>query len=241
MAPQKKVRKGKKKWCEVLASKEFNNAVIGESYVYDPEDLMGTKAKANLMTLTNDIKKQSMSIVFKVTEVKEGKVLTQPLGYYILPTMIKRIVRRGRDKVEDSFLVKTKDGKYARIKPMVITTNNCERRTQSSLRKKVRIVLRKYATQRMFNEIIMDIVNQSIQKTIKSECKLLYPLRNVTIRTFEEVHLRHEVEIPIDSDDIIVRDEEVIEEEENVVTSAPEESAEEEEPQEDAKEEKKEE
>ncbi len=64
--------KGKKKWYSIVAPARFDNKPLGDSLVYEPEELIGKRVKVNLMNLTGEIKKQNMSIKFKVTEIKDA-------------------------------------------------------------------------------------------------------------------------------------------------------------------------
>ena len=49
----------KKEWYPILAPKIFQNTVLGETYVYEPEQMVGKGITKNLMNLTNDVKRQN--------------------------------------------------------------------------------------------------------------------------------------------------------------------------------------
>ena len=44
----KSQKKGKKVWIKIMAPAEFNGIELGESYVYEPESLIGKKLDVNL-------------------------------------------------------------------------------------------------------------------------------------------------------------------------------------------------
>ena len=60
----------KKKWYPIVAQGEFEKTKLGESFVHAAKDLMGKHLTLNLMALTNDPKKQGVSLTFKVVRVE---------------------------------------------------------------------------------------------------------------------------------------------------------------------------
>ena len=104
-----KTQEIKKYWTSVLATPEFNNAEIGEVTYSDIKTLQGRVLKTNLYLLINDSRKQNSEISFKITS-SDGKISkTEIYGYKILNAYIKKVMRNGRDKVDDSFICETKD------------------------------------------------------------------------------------------------------------------------------------
>ena len=67
---QEILKKKKKKWYSVTASNDFRNAVLGESYVEDINILKGRMFKVNLMSITNDFKKQNINAGFLVDTIQ---------------------------------------------------------------------------------------------------------------------------------------------------------------------------
>ena len=114
------LKKKKKTWISILAPKEFNEMEIGETLISDPQEAINKHIAVSLMAITNDIKKQSVRVVFKITEIKENKALTEIIGYEIIDAYLKRITKRAKSKVEDSYDVITKDDVKVRIKPVIM-------------------------------------------------------------------------------------------------------------------------
>ncbi|MFH0752928.1 MAG: hypothetical protein V1914_05045 [archaeon] len=182
---KKTLVKKKKKWYTILAPKEMNQVIIGETPASDISLLQGRVVKANLMNLTNDMKKQSMVASFKVKSVKESTAETEFTGYVIMPSHVKRLVKRSKDKVGDSFKCETKDGKKIVIKPLLLIKNKLQRNVLSSLRMTARDVLTKEAKNKTFSELASAIFNKDIQKTTKQALKKVYPVTMVEIRALE--------------------------------------------------------
>src|SRR3989344_1941834 len=67
-------KKVKKRWIPMVASKEFDHVVLGETYVDDPEKAVGKVVRVNLMSLTNDPKKQSKTVLMVKAKSHHSKL-----------------------------------------------------------------------------------------------------------------------------------------------------------------------
>ncbi len=192
----------KKKWFPIHAPAYFNEQLLGETYVAESSLVHGKYLTANLSTLAKSMRKQSMNVHFRVTEVKEGKAETEIIGYSLINSALKRLVRRGRDKITDSFLSKTKDKKIIRIKPLIITMNKGTKSLQTAIRLLARKTIREHVFSKDAVDVFADIIDGKIQKQIKHAVKELAPIKSVDIRIarFEE------------NTDIIVTDKDVVSE-----------------------------
>lgn len=172
----------KKKWYQILAPKEFNEAIIGETPSLDPRLLIDKVVTVNLMDLTRDIKKQNINMRFKVTGLKENKAQTEVIGYQTINTFIKRIIRKGRDNIHDSFVCKTSDEKSVRLKPLMITVNKTKGVVINSLIKALRVNLTEYVKKITYKELVNDLVSHNLQSSLKNSLKKIYPLRSLEIK-----------------------------------------------------------
>ena len=154
MPTAEEIKKKKKKWYPIFASQEFKQAEIGETTSSSPESLINRTIEVNLMQLTNDIKKQNSIIVFKITEVKDDKALTEIIKLYLTPSAIKRLMFRDKNKIEDSFTAKTKYNIKFRIKPILITKAKTNRPILALLRKTTQEIVTKEASTKTFSEVI---------------------------------------------------------------------------------------
>ena len=177
-----KASKVKKKWYQILAPKEFNESLIGETLSFDPRLLINKVVTVNLMSLTRDIKKQNIIMRFKVIGLSENKAQTEVLGYHIIPTFLKRIIRRGRDNLHDSFVCKTSDEKNVRLKPLIITVNKTKGAVINSLMKALRNELKEYVRKITYKELVHELVSHKLQSNLKSSLRKIYPLRSFEIK-----------------------------------------------------------
>ena len=172
----KEVRKKKKKWIALVAPREFNNLEIGESLCSEPKELIGKVVAVNLSSLISDPRKQNIRIRFRVNDVKEEKATTEIIGYEILPAYIKRVVRRGRGKIEDSFICESKDKVRMRIKPLILTKNKTKKSILSTLRKMTREFFIKNLENVNYSEVIRALIANKFQREIKNYLKKVYPI-----------------------------------------------------------------
>ena len=172
----------KKKWFPIFAPQQFQGMSLGETYVAESTLMADKFITVNLSTLTRSMRKQNVNIHFKVDKVEDGKASTTIIGYSLINAAMKRLVRRGRDKITDSFLVKTKNKKVMRIKPILITLNKGTKSTQSAVRLEARRVIREHVFTKNIEETFSDIIDAKLQKMVKEACQKIYPLKTVEFR-----------------------------------------------------------
>jgi len=184
MAEAKKIvgKIKRKVWFEIISPKLFKNASIGETLVTDKEQLIGKEISSSLANLTGDIKRQSTVIKFKVTEIKDNKAIADIIGYFILPTHIRRMMRKGRQKVDHSFVCKTKDDSIVRVKFVLITKSFTKRKVLAGLRKTGEDILVSAIKDLTYSNLISDVVAYKIQRALKDHLKKIFPLKICEIR-----------------------------------------------------------
>jgi len=177
-----KLKKRKKNWYTIVAQKVLNNAPLGETYVYNKENITGKTLKLNLSTFTNDMRRQNMDINFQITAFADNKATTTITGLALTQSYKKRLVRRGRDKVDDSFLVKSKDGKVLRVKPLMITNSRTSKAVISRIRLEARSILAKHVKSKDCEEFFHEVMMVKLQKEMKEALSKIYPLKQFEIR-----------------------------------------------------------
>ncbi|MFP4403045.1 MAG: hypothetical protein ACLFPJ_01690 [Candidatus Woesearchaeota archaeon] len=172
----------KKKWVKIVSPKDFGNVVLGESLVMKPETLVGKTIEVSLMSLKRDVKKQNVNVKFLITNFTNNQANTKLLSFKMIPSFIKRMIRRSKDRIDLSFVCQTKDNLTIRIKPLLITMNNTSNSVLTTLRKKAEFLITQYVKKNDYNKVMDDIINYRIQKELKKQLKTIYPLRLVEIR-----------------------------------------------------------
>ncbi len=182
---REEIKKKRKKWVSIV-SREFNNMTIGESLVTEPGELIGKKIRVNLMSITNDPKKQSVNVVFKIKEIKGEQVVAELIGYETNQAHVKRLVRKACTKIDDSFVLDGKDGKY-RIKPIIITRHKIQKRMITEMRKIMREVIGASIKDSEKWQIFLAAISNKMQMEIKNSLKRISPIGISEIRVLERV------------------------------------------------------
>ena len=177
----------KKRWHQILAPKMFNEFIVGETLALNPETLIGKKLKVNLMNITRNAKNQNIDVTLKITQVVDGKAKTELCSYELLPASIKRMVRRGRDRVDQSFLIETTDNKKLNIKTFMLTRSNTTKKRSSALVKNAAALITKTAKSKNYDMFIMDIISHKLQRDIRDNLNKIYPLRTFEIKKVQMI------------------------------------------------------
>lgn len=177
----------KKRWIRILASKLFNNQPIGESFVSEPNDLVGRCVSVSLMILTGDPQRQASVAKFKIIGVENDVVNTEFLGYALLPSATKKLMRRAREKVDDSFLLETADKKIVRVKPYVVTRGRTTGGVMATMRKLTRAYLARAISKLTFEQLVAEVFGKRLQHGLGQVLRKLYPIGACEIRDFKLV------------------------------------------------------
>jgi len=191
MVKQKIMRK---EWYPIFAPRVFNNAFLGETHVYESRQMMGKGLTINLMNLTNDAKRQNININFEVVDVQNGKGLTNVIGYNMVQSSIKRLIRRNIEKVDMSFFCKTSDNKDLQVKPILITRSATKGSVVARIRRTVQDFIVKYVGSVSYDNLVNDLVNHKLQSLLKKDINKIYPLRICEIRSMEVIDLEKKKE-----------------------------------------------
>ncbi|MFH1440143.1 MAG: hypothetical protein ABIG89_06240 [Candidatus Woesearchaeota archaeon] len=172
----------KKKWFQIIGEKVYDNAVLGETPIEDTSKIIGRTINVNLMSVTGDMKKQNTSLVYKIHSFKDNKFYALPIGYKISSSYIKRIVRRGKNRIDDSFVVKTKDNKIIRIKMVLLTRNLTCRSARSLAKNMLQHEAADIAGKLDFYQFMNDILNKRFQIKLSALLSKVYPIRQIEIK-----------------------------------------------------------
>ena len=183
-----KIKKKKKKiWYTVVASKEFNNAVIGEIPGYDPNSVVGKFVSINLMTLVGDPKKQSVNVKFEISNVSEKKAFTEMVSYGLSTSYVKRMVRKAKSKLDDSFILESKDKVKFVVKPFIVTRNKVQKGVLTAIRKEVRSLLEKDVKEKSFSVFINEVFTGKLRKEVKKKLNKIYPISVFELRMIKRL------------------------------------------------------
>jgi len=181
-AAQDSKKAKKKKWFPIIAPESFQSKIIGEVLLEDASVLMNRSVKVNMMQLMGDMKKQNVNVMFRVNDVKDGKAFTQAVKFEVSAFSLKRLAKREKDKLSDSFVIKTADGKLVRLKSVMITNAMTNGAVLATLIKTCRAVCKELINKIKFEQLIIDLVTYKFQKEVRESLHKVYPLRNFDIK-----------------------------------------------------------
>lgn len=146
------------------------------------ESLNGRVVK---LDLTRSLKGKSLELRFRVI-YNDGKLSGEPMSIELAGSYVRRMMRKGTDYVEDSFIAECKDVK-AVVKPFMITRNRVSRAIRNQLRKETKKHLEAYFKNRDAKELLTEIMTNKMQRDLSFKLKKVYPLALCEIRVFKIV------------------------------------------------------
>jgi small subunit ribosomal protein S3Ae len=172
----------KKRWVQILAPKMFNEVSMGETYITAPQDAVGRNISVSVMILTGEPGKQYISAGFDIVDAVGEKLHTAIRSYKILPSALRKLVRRNKDKFEDSFVCETADKKLMRLKPFVVTRNKTTGSRMAALRKATRERTAQLVAPLTAEQVFSEIIGGKIQKGIFDIVRKTNPVGAVEFR-----------------------------------------------------------
>jgi len=174
-----------KKWWPVFAPKYLNSKKIGETPASEIENIIGRKIDVSLAVVTDDIRKQNINSKFKIIGIEGNNAISELVKYEISPASIKRHIKKGRARIDDSFICKTADNKNIIIKPFIVTKSNINRSQETAIRKITKTTINEAVSSMSYQQFVQDLISQKIQKTILNAIKKIAPPKVCEIRVME--------------------------------------------------------
>jgi len=175
-----KVRK--KHWFPVISPKNFGERVLGEMHLHEAGDMEGRKITTNLMNLSGNVRHQNVNVTFLINKVDDNKGFAEPFGYKLVSSTIRRLIKRRKNRIDDSFTLKTKDGVMVRIKPLLITRSRTNKSVVTRIRRETRNFLMREMSKLTFMDFFEHLVAHRLQNSLKGYIKKIHPLGICEIR-----------------------------------------------------------
>ncbi len=157
--------------------------IIGKQTQMQAYELAELDNKFLKYDLTRMLKGKSMMLTLKV-KIENGEAIASPKKIMLLPYFLRRMVRKGTNYVEDSFVTECQDTKII-IKPFLITRRKVSRAVRNVLRKKAKEELTNYVKDKTAEELFDEVLKNQIQRPLSQKLKKIYPLSLCEIRVLE--------------------------------------------------------
>lgn len=175
----------KKRWVTIKATGPYEGRTIGETYVSNPEDKIGEKLTISHAAMTGEYNRQNLQLKFVINKVHEGTLYASFMGARMLQTTLKKLVRKNKDKLDLSFVVKTKDNEPVRVKVLCTTRNHTTGVVITKLVKRIIYKTHKACEELTFDQFSRNVLSRSFQKEMQIYLKKTYPIAVCEVRSFE--------------------------------------------------------
>jgi small subunit ribosomal protein S3Ae len=165
----------------------FDRAKIGETLSDDPQKLIGRIIEVTAQDLTGDFTKIHIKLHFRIEEIREKEAHTSFLKQDLTSDYVRRMARRKRTRIEETFVVTTRDKIELRIRPVAITEQRIQSSNQSSLRKTLGEELTKMASESLLQDFIKNLISGQLSKRLVQACKHINLINRIEIRKTENV------------------------------------------------------
>ncbi|MBI2079340.1 hypothetical protein HYT84_01125 [Candidatus Micrarchaeota archaeon] len=192
---QKKTRvvdkwKGKS-WYNVVTPAIFQAKEIAEIVSGDEKNLVNRIVKASLFEVIGGSSQNAVftMLKFRITDLKGKTANTKLIGYEILPTYLKTIIRRNRSLIQLSVPIVTKEDQKVYIKVICVTGSKVSQNTKKNLRNAVFEETKKGAEGAIYEQLMQDIIYGKFVSRLFNRLKQITPIKRVEIRKTELVEL----------------------------------------------------
>jgi ribosomal protein S3AE len=185
----------KKRWFKVVSPKLFNERAVGEIPSTEVKLIVGRTINANLATLTDDMKKQNVEVSLLIDNAEGDKAKTKMIGLVLLPTSIKRLVRKGKTRIDQTVRAITSDDQIVTFKLIFITITIVKGGVFSGLQAETKKFLIKKTAGLSYDALCEQIVSENLQSELRAKLAKIYPLRICEIREFKLERLLKAVEL----------------------------------------------
>lgn len=187
-----------KKWFPIMAPKVLRGAFIGETPAASIENAFGRNVNISLAAVTGDFKRQNVNVTFEITGADDGKLQTIITKIEMVPSHIRRCVKKGKVRIDDSFICKTSDNVQLRIKPFFVTMNKVKGSRKTLLVKLARTTFRDMIGKIPYDKFLEDTFSTRLQKEMKGVLKKVAPLKSCEIRMAELIKEKKPAKKPED-------------------------------------------
>ena len=182
-----KIKIKKKIWCKIVAPKSFGSKEIGESYVTKAEDTLNRNMTISLRELTCSMRDQNVKVKLLLSELDGQQIKTKTVGYGVVANFVKKLVRKRTSRLDDVYILRTKDGQAVQLKTLIVTYNRINRSMGLVLRSKLKAMITEELVKGNFDEFVSKVVGIKIQSAAKRAINKMYPVKEVLIRGMELV------------------------------------------------------
>lgn len=183
MAKKKTVKKQKvkkKKWFEIALPALLKGGVFAEGFAETPEKMIGRTIKASLADVLKTTGKRHMTVELVVTSVKTSTAHTSIKSIIVSEPYLYRKTRKNT-KVSAKFVGPTSDGYNVDVRLAAIGDGHALTNAKKEIRKILTDFIEKRVKKTKKDALIMDLINNSMQKAVKKQLHKIHPMRSIEL------------------------------------------------------------
>jgi ribosomal protein S3AE len=104
------------------------------------------------------------------------------------PSILKRLIRKNKRKIDDSFIATTNDGTLVKVKPMILTNYIVPKDVRRSIRLLTRYYILDLVAKGNYDDFINAILSTDIQRALKAKLDKVSPISVVLVRAFNKIY-----------------------------------------------------
>ena len=170
----------KKSWYTIFSSKEFAAKEIGTTVAEKPENIVGRTVKISVRDLAGQARRQHVSIIFKIDEVKGNKAYSKAVGHAILESYMRKFVRNRNSKIQLTQLLNLHSGEKMLVTSVTLASR-VDRKKETAIRKIMAEKINEVIALGNSQKIISELVFGNIPQEIVSTAKKVAPIKRIEI------------------------------------------------------------
>lgn len=176
-----------KEWYRVMAPVMFKNALIAETIADEPGKLKGRIVETTMQELSGDAAKTHFKLRFQINSIKGNEAYTEFVGHSLTSDYIRRLARKRRTKIDETYNVTTKDENKLILKILVLAERKIQASQERSLRNIIKETVEDTSKTKTLDVLVKEITSGGISANIFNKCKCIYPLKRVEVRGSEVI------------------------------------------------------
>lgn len=173
-----------KTWFDIISPKEFGEKELGETPANEADEVIGRSIQVSGSEVAEGKRLNHVKLTFEISDVTGNKARTKLIGYDVIRSFIRSIVRRRRKRID---FVKNYEleGRKVRMKALAMTAGKCYANQEKNIRKTLEATLDEMVHGKTIGEVITMVLNREIQDAIKERTKKVFPISSIEIRKID--------------------------------------------------------
>lgn len=173
-----------KTWFDIISPKEFGEKEVGETPANEADDVIGRSIQVSASEVAEGKRLNHVKLTFEVSDISGNKAKTKLIGYEVIRSFIRSIVRRRRKRID--FIKNYElEGRKIRMKALAMTAGKCYANQEKNIREAIEATLDEMVQGKTVGEVITMVLNREIQDAIRSRTKKVFPMSSIEIRKID--------------------------------------------------------